>query len=178
MNRRVLLLVYSLLSLSLPSASFCGEEPIVTGPKADPLFRDEGAFTSQQIAIGKILAYPEDYDLRIVTLKGTVTRVNRPPWSDDPNASRPNAYSALRCIDKSNPLYTFDLEDETGTVQVGVFSSPSCFLGKTLYPLQTAVTEGDRIIAEVQIVIANVDATGRNHRTVGAIFSRGKRITD
>ena len=178
MNWRVILLVYSLLALPLPSASFCGEEPIITGPKADPLFRDQGAFTSQQITIGKILEYPEAYDLRIVTLKGTVTKVNRPPWSDDPTASQPNAYGALRCIDKSTPLYTFDLEDETGTVKVGVFSSPSCFLGKALYPLQTAVTEGDRIIAEVQIVIANVDATGQNHRTVGAIFGRGKRISD
>lgn len=73
MSWRAILPLYSLLSLSLPYAGFCGEEPIVTGSTADPLFRDEGAFSSQHIAIGKILEYPEAYDLRIVTLKGTVT---------------------------------------------------------------------------------------------------------
>ena len=172
MSWRAILLLYSLLSFSLPSAGFCGEEPIITGPKADPLFHDEGAFSSQHIAIGKILEYPDAYDLRIVTLKGTVTKVDRPRGSDGLDPSLSSAYGALGCLGRFKPLYTFYLEDETGSLKVGVFSSLSC------YPLQIAVTEGDRIIAEVKIVISNMDAAGRNHRTLGVRFGRGMRITE
>jgi hypothetical protein len=59
MSWPAILLLYSLLSLSLPYAAFAGEEPIITGPKADPLFHDQGVFSSQHMAIGKILEYPE-----------------------------------------------------------------------------------------------------------------------
>jgi hypothetical protein len=121
MSWAAILLLYSLLSLSLPYAAFGGEEPIITGPKADPLFRDQGVFSSQHIAIGKILESPEAYDLRIVTLKGTVTNVEPYRWSDDLDVSRSSFYQRLRCSDKSTPLYTFSLGDETGSLVVGVF---------------------------------------------------------
>ena len=172
MSWPAILLWYSLLSLSLPYAGFCGEEPIITGPNAGPLFRDEGVFSSQHIAIGKILEHPEAYDLRIVLLKGTVTKVDRPRSSDDPDGSLSSAYGALGCNGRFKPLYTFTLEDETGSLKVGVFSSLSC------YPLQIAVAVGDRIIAEVKIVISNMDTAGQNHRTIAVRFGRGKRITE
>jgi hypothetical protein len=110
MSWPAILLLYSFLSLSLPYAVLGGEEPIVTGPKADPLFRDQGVFCSQQIAIGKILEHPEAYDLRIVTLKGTVTNVEPYRWSDDLDVSRSSFYQRLRCSDKSAPLYSLVLE--------------------------------------------------------------------
>jgi hypothetical protein len=175
MSWRVILLVHSLISPSFLSAGFCGEEPIVTGPKADPLFRDEGEFRSQHIAIGNILEYPEDYDQRTVVLKGTVTKLNHPPWAYHGNVPR------LRMChgNLSIPFYTFDLQDDTGSLEIGVFASPSCWLNEPLYPVKTAVTEGDRIIAQVRIAMSNMDpATGQNRRTVGAVFGMGKRITE
>ena len=169
--------MYVLLSLSLPYAAFGGEEPVVTGPKADPRFYDPGVDSGVHVAIGKILEYPDAYDLRRLILKGTVKRVELYNWPDDPR-SQSIRYLGLRCIDKSVPLYTFILEDDTGSLEVGVQSSASCFPGNLSSPIQMGVTEGDRIIAEVQIVISNIDATGQNHRTVGARFGRGKPIVE
>ena len=175
---RAILQLYLLLSLSFPSGSFGGEEPIITGPKADSRFYDSGVFPGVHVAIGKILQYPDAYDLRLVILKGTVKRVELYHWPDELVRSQSISYLQLRCKGNSMPLYTFILEDDTGSLEVGVRSSLSCFLGNVPYPIQMGVTDGDQIIAEVQIGISNIDAAGQNHRTPGALFGRGKRITE
>lgn len=178
MNWRAILLLYSLFSLCFSETGFCGEEPIIAGPKADPRFYDPGVFSSAHVAIGKILEYPDAYDLRIVTLEGTVKRVELYRWPDSLGRSPSDSYIRLRCRQKSIPLYTFILEDNTGSLEVGVQSSASCFPGNAPYPIQKGVSEGDRIVAEVEIVVSSEEVSGKNHRTVGAIFGRGKRITD
>ena len=169
---QVILLLVALISVSLLSVGFCAEEPIVTGPLADPLFHDQGTFSTPQIAIAKILQYPQDYDLHFVTLKGTVRKIDRPRVSDSLDLSTASEYGALGCFGRYKPLYSFYLEDDTGSLKVGVFYSLSC------YPLQIAVMEGDKIIAEVKIVVSDKDEVGRDRRTIVAKFGRGKRITE
>ena len=172
-------LMYTLLSLSLPYAACGGEETSVTGSKADPRFYGPGMFSSVYVPIGKILEYPDDYDLREITIKGTVKRVEPYRWPDDPDRSQSIAYSWQRCyVHNSLPLYTFILEDDTGSLEVGVRGSASCVSGNLSYPIQMGVTEGDRVIAQVRISFSKTDSAGQNHRTPGALFSKGKRLVE
>ncbi len=91
----------------------------------------------EPVAIGTILKQPESYNLRVVTLQGTVRNVR--PF--EPYFA-PFAGQGGRCYG----AYTFTLEDASGSIEV--FHPALC-----APPIQVPeVPEGDKAMIEAQIL--------------------------
>jgi hypothetical protein len=92
------------------------------------------ALGDDEVSIGTIVADPDAYHLRLVTLRGTVRHVQLlEPY---PQPSGAMCYGA----------YTFRLEDDTGELEVAVLG----ICGVPLFRL-SQVSEGDRVVVQVQI---------------------------
>ena len=93
------------------------------------------ALSDEPIAIGEIVADPDLYHLKLVTVQGTVRQVKAlAPYVQTSGAT---CYGA----------YTFRLEDDTGAIEIDV-------LGMCGNPVLKVpgVIEGDRVIVQAQIL--------------------------
>lgn len=106
---------------------------------------------AEPVTIEKLQADPQAYNLKIVTLRGTVHQVQivtgQPP--------------ALPRIDTQclmvHPPYTFVLSDETGFLQVMVRARPPC-VDKHSPAEPPDVADGDAVSVDAQITV--VPGTG------------------
>jgi len=112
------------------------------------------AIADEPIAIGDIVADPDPYHLRLVTLHGTVRQVKAlEPYSQ---TSGTTCYGA----------YTFTLEDDTGLIGVAV-------LGVCGKPTIKApdVFDGERVLVQAQILAPG--HSGPSGRSGGRITLEG-----
>lgn len=122
-------------------------------------------FASEPIPIGTILADPETYHLRIVALRGTVRQVRILEPRDLGDAC-PGAYK-------------FRLEDETGSIEIGVLG----LCGKAVVkPLE--VSDGDKIFVEARVHAPGhytgegLPILGEDRTTTQAIATKVWRVTN
>jgi len=93
------------------------------------------ALSDEPVAIGEIVADPDLYHLKLVTVQGTVRQVKAlAPYVQ---TSGTTCYGA----------YTFRLEDDTGAIEVDVLGV--CGNPRLKVP---DVIEGDRVIVQAQIL--------------------------
>jgi hypothetical protein len=92
----------------------------------------------EPVLIGEVIADPDAHHMRLVLLQGTVRQITQlPPYSP---ATGTTCYGA----------YTFTLEDETGSIEIGVLG----FCGAPV--LRTPeVREGEPILLKAQILSPN-----------------------
>lgn len=96
------------------------------------------ARADESVTIGEVVADPDTYHFRMVTLQGTVRQVTPiPPYTTDPDTA---CYGA----------YTFMLEDETGSIKISVLG----ICGRPLIRTPE-VTEGETILLVAQIFSPN-----------------------
>lgn len=96
------------------------------------------ARADEPVPIGEVVADPDAYHFRIISLEGTVHLVTQlQPYSPTPDTT---CYGA----------YTFMLEDETGSVEVSVLG----ICGKPLVR-EPEVTDGEAIVLAAQILSPN-----------------------
>ncbi len=118
------------------------------------------------LAVGEILAEPEPFHLKYVTVHGTVTHLTLlAPYSQSSGAS---CYGA----------YTFLLEDETGALPVSVLG----FCGKPRLR-EPEVADGDRIVLEAQIhadaiigIVRAPDGAASPHPDQDPVYAVAMRI--
>lgn len=96
------------------------------------------ARAEEPVTIGGVVADPDTYHFRMVTLQGTVRQVTQlPPYTTDPDTA---CYGA----------YTFMLEDETGSIKISVLG----ICGRPLIRTPE-VTEGETILLVAQVFSPN-----------------------
>ncbi len=95
------------------------------------------ASAGEIIPIGTILKNPESYNLRVVTLQGTVRNVK--PFEP--------YFELFGQGGACYGTYTFTLEDETGSIEV----DHTALCKKPTVPVPE-VSEGERVIIEAQIL--------------------------
>jgi len=96
------------------------------------------AAADDSVSIGEVVADPDAYHFRLVSLQGTVRQVTPlPPYTPGPDTI---CYGA----------YTFVLEDETGSIEVNVLG----ICGNPL-PRKPEVADGERILLTAQILSPN-----------------------
>ncbi len=93
------------------------------------------ALSDEPVAIGEIVADPDLYQLKLVTVQGTVRQVKAlAPYVQ---TSGTTCYGA----------YTFTLEDDTGAIEIDVLG----MCGKPMTKVPDVI-EGDRVIVQAQIL--------------------------
>ncbi|MGH7253609.1 MAG: hypothetical protein ACREIE_07400, partial [Nitrospiraceae bacterium] len=93
------------------------------------------ALSDEPIAIGEIVADPDLYHLKLVTVQGTVRQVKAlAPYVQ---TSGSTCYGA----------YTFRLEDDTGAIEIDVLG----LCGNPVLKVPDVI-EGDRVIVQAQIL--------------------------
>lgn len=96
------------------------------------------ARADEPVPIGEVVADPDTYHFRMVSLQGTVRQVTTiPPYKTDPDTA---CYGA----------YTFTLEDQTGSMEISVLGI--CGRPFTRTP---EVAEGETILLVAQIFSPN-----------------------
>lgn len=96
------------------------------------------ARADETVAVGEVVADPDTYHFRMVSLQGTVRQVKPlPPYTTDPDTA---CYGA----------YTFMLEDESGSMEISVLG----ICGRPLIRTPE-VTEGETILLMAQIFSPN-----------------------
>jgi hypothetical protein len=103
------------------------------------LLNSSSAIAGEAVPIGEILAHPESYHLRIIPLQGTVHKVDVQKPHDPFQAGDP-CYGA----------YVFELKDETGSLELGVFGHTSnC--NKPIDSDVPGVSIGDKVLVQAEI---------------------------
>lgn len=129
------------------------------------------SFAAEPLTIGKLLADPQSYHLRIITLSGTVHQVQI--LADAPG-------SGLRLDFQCSfvhPPYTFVLADDTGFLQVSVSAKPPCV--SKMSPVEPPdVSEGDKVMLDAQITVAHRYNEGVSRPTVQALAVGIRRQAD
>ena len=135
------------------------------------LTRPISSFTAEPLTIGKLLADPQPYHLRVITLQGTVHQVQI--LADAPG-------SGLRLDFQCSfvhPPYTFVLSDDTGFLQVSVSAKPPCV--SKMSPVEPPdVGEDDKVLVDVQITVARRYSEGVDRSTVQALAVGIRRQAD
>jgi len=104
------------------------------------LFISSSAFGSEAVPIGEIRAHPESYHLRIIPVQGTVRRVE---------VLKP--HDPLQPGDPCYGAYVFELEDRTGSLELGVLGhSMNC--NKPIEGDAPDVSIGDKVLVQAQIL--------------------------
>ena len=129
------------------------------------------SLAAEPLTIGQLLANPQSYHLRVITLQGTVQQVQI--LADAPG-------SGLRLDFQCSfvhPPYTFVLADETGFLQVSVSAKPPCV--SKMSPVEPPdVGEDDKVLIDVQITVARRYSEGVDRSTVQALAVGIKRQAD
>lgn len=130
-----------------------------------------GSFGAEPLTIGKLLADPQSYHLRVITLQGTVHQVQI--LADAPESRLQLDFQCSFV----HPPYTFVLADETGFLQVSVSAKPPCV--SKMSPVEPPdVGDDDKVVVDVQITVARRYSEGVDRPTVQALAVGIKRQTD
>ena len=129
------------------------------------------SFGAEPLTIGKLLADPQSYHLRVITLQGTVHQVQI--LADAPESRLQLDFQCSFV----HPPYTFVLADETGFLQVSVSAKPPCV--SKMSPVEPPdVGEDDKVLVDVQITVARRYSEGVDRSTVQALAVGIKRQAD
>jgi len=129
------------------------------------------SFTAEPLTIGKLLADPQPYHLRVITLQGTVHQVQI--LADAPESRLQLDFQCSFV----HPPYTFVLSDDTGFLQVSVSAKPPCV--SKMSPVEPPdVGEDDKVLVDVQITVARRYSEGVDRSTVQALAVGIKRQAD
>ena len=129
------------------------------------------SFAAEALTIGKLLADPQSYHLRVITLQGTVHQVQL--LADAPESRLQLDFQCSFV----HPPYTFVLSDETGFLQVSVSAKPPCV--SKMSPVEPPdVGEDDKVLVDVQITVARRYSEGVDRSTVQALAVGIKRQAD
>lgn len=109
----------------------------------------------EPIAIGTILRDAESFVLHSVLLKGKVRNAQVIAPFLPPTEQCPMPHAAI----------VFTLDDETGSIQVGVHL---CW--------NQSIKNGDRVLLRALILVAHEYIEGEDRRTVAAIFQGMQRL--
>jgi len=135
------------------------------------LTRPISSFTAEPLTIGKLLADPQPYHLRVITLQGTVHQVQI--LADAPESRLQLDFQCSFV----HPPYTFVLADETGFLQVSVSAKPPCV--SKMSPVEPPdVGEDDKVLVDVQITVARRYSEGVDRPTVQALAVGIRRQAD
>src|SRR5437867_11605465 len=135
------------------------------------LTRPISSFTAEPLTIGKLLADPQPYHLRVITLQGTVHQVQI--LADAPERRLQLDFQCSFV----HPPYTFVLSDDTGFLQVSVSAKPPCV--SNMSPVEPPdVGEDDKVLIDVQITVARRYSEGVDRSTVQALAVGIKRQAD
>ena len=135
------------------------------------LTRPISSFTAEPLTIGKLLADPQPYHLRVITLQGTVHQVQI--LADAPERRLQLDFQCSFV----HPPYTFVLSDDTGFLQVSVSAKPPCV--SKMSPVEPPdVSEDDKVLVDVQITVARRYSEGVDRSTVQALAVGIKRQAD
>ena len=149
MHRTTIILLSALMLLTSPGLSMAGEP----------------------LTIGKLLADPQAYHLRVITLQGTAHQVQI--LADAPSSRFQLDFQCTFV----HPPYTFVLADDTGFLQVSVSAKPPCV--SKMSPVEPPdVGEGDKVLIDVQITIARRYSEGVDRPIVQALAVAIKRQAD
>jgi hypothetical protein len=124
------------------------------GPAAGPaslsvmlmLVLSAHAIAAEPVTIARLLADPQPYHMKVVTLHGTSHQVQALR-----DAPRTLPQLDFQCY-FAHPPYTFVLADETGFLQITVRGRPPC-VSKHAPAQPPDVAEGTRVSIDVQITV-------------------------
>ena len=120
------------------------------------------SLAAEPLTIGKLLADPQSYHLRVITLQGTVHQVQI--LADAPRSGMQFDFQCSFV----HPPYTFVLADDTGFLQVSVSAKPPCV--SKMSPVEPPdIGEGDKALVDVQITVAHRYSEGVSRPTVQAL---------
>jgi hypothetical protein len=129
------------------------------------------SFAGEPLTIGKLLADPQPYHLRVITLQGTVHQVQI--LADAPESRLQLDFQCSFV----HPPYTFVLSDDTGFLQVSVSAKPPCV--SRMSPVEPPdVGEDDKVLVDVQITVARRYSEGVDRSTVQALAVGIRRQAD
>ena len=98
------------------------------------------ALADEAVQIGEILARPESYHLRITPIQGVVRKVE---------ALKP--HDPFQAGDSCYGSYVFELKDETGSLELGVFGHHNAYCNKPIAGETPDVSIGDKVLVQAQI---------------------------
>jgi len=129
------------------------------------------SLAAEPLTIGKLLADPQPYHLRVITLQGTVHQVQI--LADAPESRLQLDFQCSFV----HPPYTFVLSDDTGFLQVSVSAKPPCV--SKMSPVEPPdVGEDDKVLVDVQITVARRYSEGVDRSTVQALAVGIRRQAD
>ena len=117
---------------------------------------------AEPVMIEKLQANPQAYNLKIVTLRGTVHQVQI-------LTGQPPAFPQIdtRCL-MVHPPYTFVLSDETGFLQITVRARPPC-VSKHSPAEPPDVSDGESVSVDAQITVVPGTGPGAAGMTLDAL---------
>ncbi len=130
-----------------------------------------GALAAEPVAIATLLADPQPYHFRVVSLKGTVHQVQ---ILTDPPVNAPQLDYQCYFV---HPPYTFVLADDTGFLQVTVGGRLPC-VSKHAPAEPPDVAEGDTALIEAKITVTHRYSEGANRPTIQALAVGIRRLKD
>ncbi len=129
------------------------------------------ALAAEPVAIAKLLADPQPYHFRVVSLKGTVHQVQ---ILTDPPVNAPQLDYQCYFV---HPPYTFVLADGTDFLQVTVAGRLPC-VSKQSPAEPPDVAEGDTALIEARITVTHRYSDGSNRPTVQALAVGIQRLKE
>jgi len=130
-----------------------------------------GPLAAEPVTIAALLADPQPFHFRIVSLKGTVHQVQ---ILTDPPVNAPQLDYQCYMV---HPPYTFVLADGTDFLQVTVAGRLPC-VSKHAPAEPPDVAEGDTALIEARITVTHRYSEGSNRPTIQALAVGIRRLKD
>jgi hypothetical protein len=122
----------------------------------------ESPLRAEAVTIARLLADPQPYHFKVITLQGTVHQVHA--LRDAPE-TLPRLDFQCYLV---HPPYTFVLADETGFLQITVRGRPPC-VSKHSPAEPPDVSEGNRVSIDAQITVSPAYSAGETTPMVQAL---------
>jgi hypothetical protein len=131
----------------------------------------DSALRAEAVTIARLLADPQPYNLKVITLQGTAHQVHA--LRDAPE-TRPRLDFQCYLV---HPPYTFVLADETGFLQITVRGRPPC-VSKHSPAEPPDVAEGNRVSIDAQITVSQAYSAGVTTPMVEALALGIRRLEE
>jgi hypothetical protein len=131
----------------------------------------DSALRAEAVTIARLLADPQPYNLKVITLQGTAHQVHA--LRDAPE-TRPRLDFQCYLV---HPPYTFVLADETGFLQITVRGRPPC-VSKHSPAEPPDVAEGHRVSIDAQITVSQAYSAGVTTPMVEALALGIRRLEE
>lgn len=124
---------------------------------------------AEPVTIEKLQADPQSFNLKMVTLRGTVNQIQ---ILTNPPSTLPRIDTQCLMV---HPPYTFVLSDETGFLQITVRARPPCVSQHS--PAEPPdVADGDTVSVDAQITVTPGSGTGTAGATLNVLAVNIQRV--